>query len=189
MRLHNSGIDGAVWYEAGGKSEKAESTISLCRTVYPSGCEALLKVISKLASSSTTSSYTFVSPSDLCSDDERWTARRTQLLVVWPTRNTCWQLPFFLPTQATLHNLASEDKDTPIPIPIHGLGGGWSESQEPAKIAWRQASQGSSPELLPISNGFDSQPNYPPVSHFLKRELLQIRPVVGGYIAFWAMEM
>ena len=47
MRLQNSGIDGAVWYEAGGKLEKAESTISLCRTVYPSGCEALLKVISK----------------------------------------------------------------------------------------------------------------------------------------------
>ena len=34
-----------------------------------------------------------------------------------------------------------------------------------------------------------SQPNYPPVSHFLKRELLQIMPVVGGYIAFQAREM
>ena len=31
-----------------------------------------------------------------------------------------------------------------------------------------------------------SQPNYPPISHFLKRELLQIMPVVGGYIAFQA---
>ena len=28
------------------------------------------------------------------------------------------------------------------------------------------------------------QPNYPPISHFLKSELLQIRPIVGGYIAF-----
>jgi hypothetical protein len=35
------GIDGAVWREAGGISEKAESTISLRRTVYPSRCEAL----------------------------------------------------------------------------------------------------------------------------------------------------
>ena len=34
-----------------------------------------------------------------------------------------------------------------------------------------------------------SQPNYPPVSHFLKRELLQIMPVVGGYIALQAREM
>ena len=34
-----------------------------------------------------------------------------------------------------------------------------------------------------------SQPNYPPISHFLKRELLQIMPVVGGYIAFQAREM
>ena len=34
-----------------------------------------------------------------------------------------------------------------------------------------------------------SQPNYPPVSHFLKRELLQIRPMVRGYIAFQAMGM
>ena len=34
-----------------------------------------------------------------------------------------------------------------------------------------------------------SQPNYPPISHFLKRELLQIRPMVGGYIAFRALGM
>ena len=34
-----------------------------------------------------------------------------------------------------------------------------------------------------------SQPNYPPISHFLKRELLQIRLVVGGYIVFQAMEL
>ena len=27
-----------------------------------------------------------------------------------------------------------------------------------------------------------------PISHFLKRELLQMRPMVGGYIAFWAIE-
>ena len=37
-----------------------------------------------------------------------------------------------------------------------------------------------------LSWGFNSQPNYPPVSHFLKRELLQIRPVLGGYVAFRA---
>ena len=42
--------------------------------------------------------------------------------------------------------------------------------------------------LLPY-NEVRSQPNYPPISDFLKRELLQIRPVVGGYIAFRAMEM
>ena len=42
MRLDNAvGDRWAVWHEAGGKSEKAESTISLRRTVYPSGCEAL----------------------------------------------------------------------------------------------------------------------------------------------------
>ena len=34
-------LDNTVWHEAGGNSEKAESTISLRRTVYPSRCEAL----------------------------------------------------------------------------------------------------------------------------------------------------
>ena len=68
---------------------------------------------------------------------------------------------FFLPTQATSHDLTSEDEDAPIPVPIRGIGGGWSKPQEPAKTAWRQASQGSSPELLPISNGFD----FNPISH------------------------
>ena len=34
-------LDNTVWHEAGGRSEKAEPTISLRRTVYPSGCEAL----------------------------------------------------------------------------------------------------------------------------------------------------
>ena len=32
-----------VWYVAGGMPEMAESTISLRRSVYPSGCEALLQ--------------------------------------------------------------------------------------------------------------------------------------------------
>ena len=40
-----------------------------------------------------------------------------------------------------------------------------------------------------MDKALGSEPNYPPISHFLKRELLQIMPVVGGYIAFQAREM
>ena len=84
----------------------------------------------------------------------RWSAaERTQLLVVHHgITHPFLTVTRAVPTQATLHDLASEDEDAPIPVPIHDIGDSWSKPQEPAKTAWRQ---GSSPELLLISNAFN----------------------------------
>ena len=63
----------------------------------------------------------------------------------------------------------------------------WTEKEGQTQKEWGLvAALGCAERLLQETC---SQPNYPPVSHFLKRELLQIRPVVGGYIAFRAMEI